>query len=80
MIVSTKLTKHSHYPAGIPAGFFYAPSRMTRIGYHGVESIGRDWGHYLISVMFDPEDANVLQACQIFPTRYCYIFCLTNKN
>lgn len=23
MIVSTKLTKHSHYPAGIPAGFFY---------------------------------------------------------
>ena len=25
MIVSTKLTKHSHYPAGFPAGFFYVP-------------------------------------------------------
>jgi hypothetical protein len=30
MIVSTKLTKHSHYPAGIPAGFFYARNERDR--------------------------------------------------
>ena len=79
MIVSTKLTKHSHYPAGIPAGFFYA--RKSGIALRTArQTKGQDDDQLLISVKFDPQNALVLHVCQIFPTRYWHIFFLTNKS